>query len=981
MHRMLSIILVVALFLGNCHPLAFSQYSLSYEQYLDEANSALSRNDYDGAIKALKDAHRVAPSLRYPIEKIKSIEEVNKLRPKASSSDIRKNLELYRHYSDLGQSALNEGDYKKASYYFNVASRVIPGTKASDDRINLAKRKAEGRVVELDEVTAKVIQQASLNAGSTVKVKSSEVSLKKSSKTSEQIKDQILLLDDRIWETQPKSTLRLEQGSSVILEGENIDRFLVNTPGIVNVDRLDRDRLKLTVVQIGTTFVHLWDNRGRWTFYIQGIFPHQITDQRVQVPSEEKHAQPFSFSYAIDGESLYRGPDFPSAKRQNLNMRQTLGLKGETPYGIADGSISYYKFAQSTEATNYTMGLSGIKGLGFTGVNVRGFDAVKYFSPLTFPGQYFRGFLIEGKAAHEKIATAYVHGQDRFTYSFVSPGVIEDRRSYVEGARVTLYPNEENQYSFNYARGYGDARQDFLKNQVYSLEAQQRIHPLLLRGEVATNTDTLAETLLTQFGSDRQWVRVNFRDIDNDFTTITSLPSNQGEIGANIGLNLDYDAFDVNSYLDFYRERFLPNPDDPNALNYDFNTSVSVPLSEKTEFLSTVYYSDTPGELSPRRGIRSINTLSQRFKIWADREMRAFVGASYYRNRVKQTPISEYDRYAANAGLQIGLIRHLNYFVNYEYSWVNELLSGEYDHPGVLNMGLNYATEITPRTSASASLYYRDEQNTSGANSFLAGEDSITGSVGLSYRPTQSGELFLDSRVRNVWKENPDTEAYNEIDVRWGLRSLWDLPFSWSPSGTIRGIVFKDLNADGKHDENEPGIPGVRVKVGKREVISDHQGYFKKRFRAKEVVVAVDSSSVTDGFVLTTPSVVEAKIPHDKSIDFGYSTLSGIYGIIFHDLNGDGKPDEFDKPIQSAKVILDGKTIEVSDYDGTYFFKNLSPGRHTLLLDVNSLPIEYLPLIKLVNSFEVAEGTTYMFHIPLKKKDSAKDQSTTNETR
>ena len=36
------------------------------------------------------------------------------------------------------------------------------------------------------------------------------------------------------------------------------------------------------------------------------------------------------------------------------------------------------------------------------------------------------------------------------------------------------------------------------------------------------------------------------------------------------------------------------------------------------------------------------------------------------------------------------------------------------------------------------------------------------------------------------------------------------------------------------------------------------------------------------------------------------------------------------------------------------------------MVRVNSLPIEYLPQIKLKNELEIAEGTTYVFHVPLK---------------
>ena len=57
----------------------------------------------------------------------------------------------------------------------------------------------------------------------------------------------------------------------------------------------------------------------------------------------------------------------------------------------------------------------------------------------------------------------------------------------------------------------------------------------------------------------------------------------------------------------------------------------------------------------------------------------------------------------------------------------------------------------------------------------------------------------------------------------------------------------------------------------------------------------------------------------------------------------------------------------MTDSDGNYFFRNISPGKHFIKIDVASLPLEYIPMIKVVNQVELSEGSTSIFHIPLKK--------------
>ena len=998
MRQIFILFIVSCFFCSVVNPQALADVQLSYEQCLQEANRALDRRDHLKAIEYLKQAHQVAPSFQYPLEKIKAIQDLIR-KNQMDRPDKTAALYFYQKFAKLGKDAFEKGQYQEASYYFHRAYLIIQDSQQTnaENYINLIKRTQEGMIrgdklksqamplLEESDQSAEVITpQISVEPQLTQKLSeaslpnqktksASKKSIPKISKSNKSQREVIISLDEVLWQSQPKTDLQIDKGSSLVLEGRDIDRFLVITPGILDIERLDRDRLRLTAMQVGTTFIHVWDNRGRWTFNVQVKFPQLSDEIKPEVPTVEKHADPFRFTYSMDGGSLYLGKDIQSAKRDSLNMQQTLAIKGETPVGIVDGAVGYYKFKESTEATNYTVGLSGVKGLGFSNVNFRGYDAVKYFSALTFPGQYFRGFLMEGNTWNDHLGMVYLHGQDRFTYSYISPGIVEDRRSYVEGARVTVNPYAENQYTVNYARGYGEARQTFLKNEVYSVEAQRRIDPVLLKGEVATNKDTLAETLSARMGNEGRSFYAHFRDIDKDFTTVTSLPSNQGEVGVDLGTELDYEFMRINTSLDLYRDRFLPNADNPRSLNYDWNGAVTVPISESLSLLSTAYYLDTPGELSPRQNFRWMNTLSKRFKVLNDRDLTMFIGASYHRNRLKETPVSEYDRYSATSGLQINLIEHLNYFANYEYSWVDELLTGNVTQPGVLNTGLSYSRELTKKTSMSSSFYYRDEQNALGVNSFLAGEDSITGSLGFNYRPRDGSELFLDGRLRNVWKENPDNPAYNEIDVRWGVRSAWDLPFSWSPVGKIQGVVFKDLDADGYRGPQEPGIAGVHIRVGKKEVVSDKNGRYKARLMAKEVVVSADAVTIPNGYVLTTPPIREVKIPYSKDIDFGFTAQSGIYGIFYYDLNKDHKPSEGDEFIQKAKIVLDGINVEASDYDGTYFFKNVSPGRHTLRIDVPSLPFEYLPLVKLSNSVDITEGTVYVFHVPLSKKNIPKE--------
>ena len=72
--------------------------------------------------------------------------------------------------------------------------------------------------------------------------------------------------------------------------------------------------------------------------------------------------------------------------------------------------------------------------------------------------------------------------------------------------------------------------------------------------------------------------------------------------------------------------------------------------------------------------------------------------------------------------------------------------------------------------------------------------------------------------------------------------------------------------------------------------------------------------------------------------------------------------------MNKIKVVLDGTTAQFSDSHGAYSFQNVVEGRHTLSIDMNTLPINMIPLVKVSNEISVAEGATYVFHFPMKIK-------------
>jgi hypothetical protein len=932
------------------------------------------------------------------------------LYPGPSSAQVDDTEREYYLYLELGQDAVLRGDYDLARDYFLQAQFLRPHEQTATAYLNLLKRKTDGSVFEPEDGRGRPRHDAGPSGHDSVAawtddpeesgksgVSSKQEKLRAGVETraraavgkteppaavrpavvSSQPPEALpararpeIYLDDDLWARQPRGLIQIILDKAVILDGSHIDRYLDIFPEFVEVSRIDRDRIKVRGVRRGSTILHVWDDRGRWTFQVEVILPFESAPPVVTVRTREEYARPFRFTYTADWSSYSVGRSLDAAKRQSLSFIQTLQIRGETPYGMADGWLVFNKFEESTELTGYGFGLSDGRIGDFDKFTIRGGDTSKTFSPLSMPGQYLRGVRFEKRAFDDKVDFAYVRGKDRATFGFLAPGVLSARESFVEGAKVTLFGDRENNYSFNFARGWGEARPAFLKDEVYSVQVNRRAGFVYFETELAHDNDSLAGTVKTTFDeNDRYDLKLNFRNIEEDFTTITNLPSNRGEIGG--GFNLGWDWGDVhwNHNVDIYRDRIFFNPDNENALNLDASSYMDYRVSDTDRWTASVFYVDTPGELSPRRNLRLFSNYAKRFDWWERRPLTLTAGAGYQLSRFDLSPVSDFDRKMLTAGLRLPLYRRLDYFLNYEFSWVDE--KNNPDHtPGVLTSGLSYSHPFNDRLRGNASVTYRDEQNTDGLNSFLAGEDSLAFHLGLNYRPMDDTEFFADGRVRNVWREGSDSASFHEIDTRWGVRSSWDLPARWNPAGVVYGTVYKDLNANRKRDADEPGVAGVVVKVGEQTITTNQNGHYFAEVRAKSVSVGLDIQSLPRGFVAGTPweDTVPITAHRWHAADFGVSTQSGIYGIVYYDVNGNGQPDPGDVFIQRVRLSLDGVETAQSDFDGTYFFRDLKSGEYTLTIDVNTLPVDYIPLVKLRQPVKIEEGATYVFHVPVRKK-------------
>ncbi len=917
---------------------------------------------------------------------------------------------IYNYYMELGLDALYEKKFEDALFYFKTAHAIDPSRDKPLEYINFLKRIQDNQttvdllssgdnrsVVSFDnqaidenaqdkpEVTAR--QQALLNKipkhsvgrpvakydpkAPLVKQKQSKSAIVPSGSQSNLLNfrdEQELKLNDALWSKLPNLILELKVDESIILVGNNIQKCLAVTQGILEVSRINQDRFKLKGLKRGNTILYVWDKKGRWTFNVHCVYTSSYELAKLQ-KLYQADAQPFKLEYSNNWNTLHRGPKLGDMTRQYVNFTNWLGVFGDTPYGKFDAAINTYMYPNSTEIVGQTIGLSDGHIGPFNDFSIRGYDAFKGLTSLTLPGRYFRGVLLDAYAFKHRLAYSYFYGRDQSTLIFLGSGGTQKQESYLEGAKLTLNPEQPTSYSLNYVRGWGDARpEDFVKR-VISGQVSHKRKEIRLLGELASDDEHYAATIASSFERSDFRMNLNLRDIEKGYQTIYGPANSAGQVGTLMNYSWNPAGMDISGYLDIYRDRTLPNPDNPHGLNFDWSNSYNKQLDSLSQWGINVAYSNNSQVVSPRQNAQIGATYSKTFELGRFKTLTLFTGPLVQWSRYKETPTADFDRYNLRSGFRANLIENLSYFFTYDYIWVRDVTTDQLSNPATLDTGFYYHHKLTDALYFTSDISYHREKYTSSPFGFLSGQDNVSHSLSLTYRPQPGIEIYLDSQLRHVMPRNSQT--FDELYLTTGMKGSWDLPFKWNPLGEVRGIVYKDYNGNALQDEGEPGIYGIKVVAGNWETYTNDNGEYLVAVRAKQVAVSLDLRTIPQGFVFSTALSRNVTIQNNKAniVNFGLTARSGIYGVAYFDANGDGIPNQGDKFLGNIVVrLVDTGEITKTDFSGAYFFENIDPGKHKIRISIGSIPKEYLPAVKVESEVEVLEGITYVYNIPVKLK-------------
>lgn len=160
---------------------------------------------------------------------------------------------------------------------------------------------------------------------------------------------------------------------------------------------------------------------------------------------------------------------------------------------------------------------------------------------------------------------------------------------------------------------------------------------------------------------------------------------------------------------------------------------------------------------------------------------------------------------------------------------------------------------------------------------------------------------------------------------------------------TIQGRVYQDVNLNGRFETGvDQPLAGVRLRLDSGLLVeSDPQGEFRLTdVQAGQHLLSLDLLSVRADLTLLDSAERNLVLRRGRSsiVDFRLIRSGRITGMVWHDLNGNGKPDESEPGLADVRILTGSGRDTLTNAMGVFVLGDLPPGEHVIIVDQRSLP-------------------------------------------
>lgn len=164
--------------------------------------------------------------------------------------------------------------------------------------------------------------------------------------------------------------------------------------------------------------------------------------------------------------------------------------------------------------------------------------------------------------------------------------------------------------------------------------------------------------------------------------------------------------------------------------------------------------------------------------------------------------------------------------------------------------------------------------------------------------------------------------------------------FTLLGQGVIQGVVFEDINGNGRKDVAEPGLAGVTINRSTGPAgTTDANGVY--RFTnvnpgSYDITVNVPNGYAAGGLTTQTVNLTSSGAAY---ANFPLLARGVVQGVVYEDRNGNGSQGSSEPGIAGVIVQLGNGPTTTTSATGAYSFANVNPGTYDVRL---TLPTGYV---------------------------------------
>ena len=224
-----------------------------------------------------------------------------------------------------------------------------------------------------------------------------------------------------------------------------------------------------------------------------------------------------------------------------------------------------------------------------------------------------------------------------------------------------------------------------------------------------------------------------------------------------------------------------------------------------------------------------------------------------------------------------------------------------------------------------------------GVNGQMSRSTTLAFNVNLDRTPVfaSAGSPWVTRSMVRVTRNLPTGSVYMANTIASSAAE------SGRGTGTVSGLVFADWNANGVQDAGESALEGIPMRLGNGHSATGHDGQFAfVNVPVGTRSIGLDTGALPIDFDPPAVSQIQVELSRGdaKRVAFGLVPLGLIEGRVIRDVNGNGKADPNEEPIDGAVVVLDSGARSEQARKGQYRFEAVRSGTHLVKLLIESLP-------------------------------------------